>query len=246
MALLRAHVDLAKAEADQIKGEVARAALFAGIAFACLFLLGFLLPIGLILFTGEWVFGSIGWGLLHGTEMLIAIAVLAVLLALRTRGLLMDLLIATVIGLVASVILGPNLPNELWRRLGDALNLGDAAWRPLASGTLAMAVVGGLVGVLLGARAGGGGPAVGGLVAGAVLGALIGAFSAITFGWRVGVALGITIGLAAWPILMGVTAARAGIDTDALKARFWPQTTIDTTKETIEWAKARSPLGPTS
>jgi hypothetical protein len=45
---------------------------------------------------------------------------------------------------------------------------------------------------------------------------------------------------------MGVTVAREGIDTDALKARFWPQTTIDTTKETIEWAKARSPLGPTS
>ena len=246
MALVRAHIDLAKAEAEQIKGEVGRAAALGGVAFGCLVLLAFLLPIGGLLFLGEWIFGSIGWGLLHGTELLIAVAVLAMMVALRVRGLVADLVIAIVIGLVVALLLGPNLPNELWRRIGDAMALGDTSWRPLATGILVMAAVGAIVGLLLGARSGGGAAAIGGLVGGAILGAIVGAFSAITFGWRVGAALGVAAALAGWPILMGLTVARAGIDSEALKARFWPQTTIDTTKETIEWAKARSPLGPTS
>ncbi len=246
LALLRAHIDLAKAEADAIKGEVARAAVFTGVAFACAVLLAFLLPIGLLLFLGEWAFGSIGWGLIHGTELLVAVVILSAMLALRIRGLPATLLIAAVIGLVIAVLLGPNLSNELWRRIGDAANLGDASWRPLATGALVMAGIGGVAGLVVGARAGGGGPAVGGLVGGLLVGALVGALSAITFGWRVGTAVGVALGLAAWPILMGLTIAREGLDTDALKARFWPQATIDTTKETIEWAKARSPLGPKS
>jgi hypothetical protein len=40
--------------------------------------------------------------------------------------------------------------------------------------------------------------------------------------------------------------AREGIDGDALKARFWPDETITTTKETIEWVRERTPLGPRS
>ena len=88
MGLLRAHVDLAKAEAEEIKDEVARAAaLGAGGDRVCVILLAFLVPIGTILFYGDWIFGSIGWGLLHGTELLIALAVTAVLVALRVPGL---------------------------------------------------------------------------------------------------------------------------------------------------------------
>ena len=34
--------------------------------------------------------------------------------------------------------------------------------------------------------------------------------------------------------------------TDELKKRFVPQASIDTVKETIEWAKARNPLAPKS
>ena len=39
----------------------------------------------------------------------------------------------------------------------------------------------------------------------------------------------------------GAFAASGGIDLEALKARYIPQATIDTTKETIEWAQARIP-----
>ena len=45
---------------------------------------------------------------------------------------------------------------------------------------------------------------------------------------------------------MGLRVRRQGIDVEALKARFIPQTTIDTTKESIEWAKARVQREPKS
>jgi hypothetical protein len=243
---IRAHIALARAEADEIKGEVARAAALGGLAVALLILLAFLLPIGLILFTGEWIFGSIGWGVLHGAEFLVALALLLVLVALRVPGLAVDLVLAIVIGIIVGAVLGANLPNELWRRIGESVNLGDPAWRPLAVGTLVMAGLGAIVGLFAGAGAGGLGAAIGGLVAGALAGALLGAFSAITFGWRVGAAVGVAVALLAWIALMGARVARQGIDTEALKARFWPQTTIETTRETLEWARERMPVGPKS
>jgi len=244
--MAQAHVDLARAEADEIKGEVGRAAGLGGAAIALLILLAFLLPIGLILFMGEWIFGSIGWGVLLGSELLVAIAVMLVLLAVRVPRLGIDLLVAFVIGLIVAVVLGLSLPNELWRRIGDAINLGDPAWRPLATGALVMGIIGAVLGLVLGARSRDAGSIVAGLVSGFILGALLGAFLAITFGWRVGSALGVAVGLAAWIALMAARVARDGIDAEALKARFMPQATIDTTKETIEWAKSKAPFGPKS
>ncbi len=242
MGLLRAHVELGKAEGEGIKDEVARAGALGAGAIACLILLAFLVPIGGLLFYGEWVFGSIGWGLLQGTELLIAIAATAVLVALRVPGLARDPALALIPGVIVSVVLGLSLFNQLFRAIGDATNLGvDPAVRPLVVGVLLLGVIGGAVGVASGAAAGGGARAVfGGLVAGVVTGALLGAFLSITFGWRVGIALGVVAYLAAWPVFMGLRVQRQGIDLEALKARFWPQVTIDTTKETIEWAKARA------
>ena len=62
-------------------------------------------------------------------------------------------------------------------------------------------------------------------------------------GGRVSVGLGFLVLFAAWPILAGLDVARSGIDVEALKARFYPTHTIDTTKETIEWVRERTPLG---
>ena len=248
VGLLRAHVDLAKVEGERIKGEATRAGALAGVAIACLILLAFLIPIGGLLFYGDWVFGSIGWGLLHGTELLIGVAAAAVLVALRVPGLGRDLLIALIPGVIVAVVLGLSLPNQLFRAIGDALNLGvDPAVRPLVVGVLLVGLVGAVVGLVVGARAGGGASAtIGGLVMGALGGALLGAFLSITFGWRVGIALGVAAFLATWPALMGLRVKRQGIDLEELKARFWPQTTIDTTKESIEWAKARATRAPRS
>jgi hypothetical protein len=248
LALVRAHVDLAKAEADDIKGEVTRASALGGLAIAAGLLLAIFLPIGGFLFLGEWIFGSIGWGLLLGSELLIALAVTAVLVALRVPGLGGDALVALLIAIVVGIVFGLSLPHWLFTQIGDSLNLAiDPAYRPLAVGVVVGAIVVGVLGLLLGVRLGrSAGSAIGGLLGGAVVGLLVGAFLATDFGPRVGAALGVATFFAAWVALELLTLRRQGIDADELKRRFWPQNTIDTTKESIEWAKARLPLGPKS
>ena len=83
-----------------------------------------------------------------------------------------------------------------------------------------------------------------GLSIGAVVGVILGLFTAIAFGWRVSFAVGLAAGLATWIGTMGAQASQffGNFDMEALKARFVPQRTIDITKETIEWARARMPL----
>ena len=247
ITFVRAHIDLAKAEFDAIKGEVARAAALGGVAIASVILLSLLLSVGGMLFAGEWIFGSIGWGLLLGSELLIAVAVMAVLVALRIPKLGMDIVAALAIGVLVGLVLGFDLPNALFRSVGDSAGLNvDAAVRPLVLGVIIVGILGAVVGLLAGARAGGGSGAIGGLIGGLIAGVLAGAFLSITFGLRVGAALGVAAFLLAWPILQGLRTRRQGIDTEALKNRFYPSTTIDTTKESIEWAKARVPRTPRS
>ena len=115
--VVRAHIDLAKAEANEIKGEILRALALGGLAAACLILVAFLVPIGLFLFFGEWLFGSLGWGVLHGTELLVAVAVFAVLAALRASGLPRAIAIAFAVGLIVSIVFGTNILNTAYRQI---------------------------------------------------------------------------------------------------------------------------------
>ena len=302
--VIRAHIELAKAEANEIKGEILRAIALGSLAAACLVLIAFLLPIGLFLFFGEWLFGSLGWGVLHGTEFLVTVAVFAVLAALRSSGLPKAIAIAFAVGLVVSIVFGTNILNTAYRQIATAFppqaDPGDIA---LGAGAAIGAVVFGVVGLVLGARGGSMGNAFAGLFAGALIGAVIGAFggglvrlalnpdsrpmmvglliwaiaaavigtiigsrygsrgalsgfgvgliaggalgafTAITFTWHVAIAIGIALFFGLATALAGAFAANGGIDVEALKARFIPQATIDTTKETIEWAQARMPGG---
>jgi len=243
--LVTAHVELGKAELGQIMGEVGRAAALGGLAFAMAFLVALLLPIGLLLFLGEWFFGSIGWGVLLGSLLLIDIAVVAGLLAVGMIGsrLGVAFLIALAIGVVTGIVLGLDLTNRGWTAVGDSLMPGvDAGFRPLAIAVLSLAVIGGVVGLIGGLRAPAG-SAVGGLFVGAFTGIVLGVLTAVALGPRVGAAFGVLTTLIAWPALMGLDVSRTGIDGDALKARFYPETTIETTKETIEWVRQRTPLG---
>ena len=257
LRLVGAHVDLARAEFGDILGEVGRLAAAAGIALALLLFTLLLVPVGATLFIGEWLFGSIGWGVLLGAELSIAAAVAVVLgaLGLPRPTILRWLLIAIVTGAVLGVLLGTNATNEAWRRLGDAVAPGLAPEsRPLLTGALALAIVGAVVGLVRGLTRGagaapsegarGGGAAAGGFVGGALLGLLIGAFSALTFRPGAGAALGVAVALVTWPVGLGLAVGRDGIDIDALKARLWPSETIRTTRETIEWVREQTPLGP--
>jgi hypothetical protein len=313
--LFDAHLELARAEFEEIGDAIKRAAILGGVAIAALLVAGLLATVGTPLFLGEWIFGSIGWGLLHGLLLLVAIAAAAALAALgtETSRIGRSFLIAAVIGLIVGVVLGLDLSNRAWSAAGDALvpavTLGT---RPLVAALVILPAVGGLIiGLLsllrsLGLEAAGSDrPSVGarvsvglptaayvawlvafayayttgvlmpdwrifaaagagfvvtevvlvivgrwrpgfdllsGLTTGVVIGLVLAFLTAIAFGRRVGAAMGVTVGLIAWPTLMAADFAARGIDTNALKERFIPRQTIDMTKETMEWARARMPL----
>lgn len=240
--LVDAHVALARLEIGAIVADVQGVAARAGAALAFVLFIALLVPIGLILFLGEWLFGSMGWGILHGTEFCLAVAVVLVLDALQVpRGRLgRDFAIGVIVGALVAVLFGWALANAFWAWVGDATLTGvDPSVRPLVAAVLGGAVVGGVLGLILAARAAGPGDrlyqAIFGLIGGLFVGALVGALTAISFSVHVGVAIGVAVGLALWPIL-GALALRT-YDWDALRLRFYPTTTIETTQETMEWLK---------
>lgn len=243
--LAMAHVDLAKAEAAAIGGRIARVAALAGVAVALILAIGMLLIVGLPLFTAEWLLGSMGWGILHAVLVFAGVATAAVLAAvgMSASRIARALLGALVIGVVASVVLGLELLNRAWAEIGTAVLPGiDPGPRPLVVGIVIGALIGLVAGVVIGRRVepGSRGAAVFGPV---VAGILVGAFSAITFGLQPGVGVGAAIGWTAWIAIMAADIAATGVDMEALKARFLPTTTIETSKETFEWLKSKMPPG---
>jgi MFS family permease len=243
--LVGAHVELAKAEFEDISDAIKRAILFGAIAIGAALVAALLLIVGMPLYLGDWLFGSMGWGILLGILLCAAIAVALVLLALRpgvSASIGGPFVLAVVLAVVVGVALGANLTNRGWTALGDSVAPGvDPSYRPLLVAVVALGAIGALLGLIAGLR-GGGMLAGGGLVGGLVAGVLLGFLTAFAPGWRVGAAIGVTAGLIAWMAFMGDGVRRSGFDTDALKKRYMPQRTIDVTKETIEWARERMPL----
>ena len=256
--LIGAHVRLAKAELSEIAGELKRAAMLGGIALALLFVAGMLSSIGTILWLGEWVFGSLGWGALHGTEFLIAVAVTLVLLVIpaSSRRIGLAIFVGLVAGVVAGAFFGLNLTNHFWGWVGDSF-FSNLTWpldghvmavvdRPLATAVLvgsllfgvfafvfALFLVRGFLGRISRAIVAG--------IACAFLGALLGAVTGVPMSWNIAIAVGLAIFLAVWPAVAAVLVL-THIDTKLLKARFVPEQTIETTKETIEWVREQLPL----
>jgi hypothetical protein len=246
--LVTAHVDLAKAEASEIVNEVKRTVALAAVALGLLFVTGLLLTIGLVLFLGEWLFGSIGWGVLLGTFLFLDLAAVALLVAIGIRGsrLGSSFGIAALIGVLVGVVLGFDLAHRGWVTVADSIAPTlDPSTRPLVVAVAALAIIGAVVGLVGGLR-GGTGASIGGLVGGAIVGALLGLLSSTTIPGTVGAALGVWVALIVWPILAGREVLRTGIDGEALRQRFMPDQTIELTKETIEWVRARTPLAPKS
>ena len=244
--LIDAHVELAKSEFADIADAAKRAAMLVGIALAAGLIAGLIVTVGLPLFLGEAIFGSIGWGILLGVLLLASLALAAAITALQPgvqASIGRPFLLGVVVGVLVGVVLGLNLTNRGWTALADTLVPAmDSAYRPLVVGVAAMAFIGALVGLIGGAMAGGGTGAMGGLIAGILAGVFLGFLTAFAPGRRVGAAIGVTAGLITWTAAMGVEIARGGFDTDALKDRFYPSRTIEITKETIEWARERIPL----
>ena len=240
--LATAHVDLAKAELAVILADVKQIAALAGMALALLLYVLVLVPVGMALFLGEWIFGSMGWGILHGTLFSIATAVILVLIALRvSRAYLAGtLILAALAGLAVAVVLGLALPNAAYAAIAESVAPGlDAGVAALFVGVAIWGAIVGLVGLVAGARSSGVGGALGGFFVGAIVGALFGAFTAITFDPEVGAALGVAVTLVAWPAL--ATLRLRDYDWEALKQRFTPQASIDAAMETKAYVEARMP-----
>lgn len=246
--LFRAHVDLAKAELSEIVDEVKRMVALIGAAIGILVLAGLLFGIGLFLFLGEWLFGSIGWGALLGTILLVDAAVVAVLLALDVSGgrLGSSFIIAAIAGVIVGVVLGLDLTYRGWTTLGDAVASDyDPSTRTVLLAIGATAAVGAILG-LLNRMGGGVGDAVSGIIVGAVIGAVLGGLTVISLPPTVGAAIGVLVVLIVWPILAARDLMRTGVDGEAIMKKFTPDETIGLTKETIEWVRARMPLVPRS
>ncbi|HEU4673075.1 MAG TPA: phage holin family protein [Candidatus Limnocylindrales bacterium] len=244
LGLARAHVDLARAELGDIVDNAKRLAAFAGLALGLVLFAGMLVSIGSILWLGEWWFGSMGWGVLLGTELLLALAVSLAMIGIGTgvAGQGRAFVIGAIVGVVLAVLLGLNLPNRAWTALADALQPAvRPEWRILVLAVPIPAIVLGVLGLVAGLLTRAGAGAVGLLVLGAILGTILGALSAITFSPEVAAAIGVAVGLGVW-LALGAAEARR-ISASELKDRFVPNETIDTTKETIEWVRERTPLG---
>lgn len=246
--LLQAHIDLGKAELADIVDEVKRMVALIGAAVGVLVIAGFLLLIGGVLFLGEWLFGSIGWGVLLGFLLLADLALVLVLMALDVKGSRIGsaFAIAAVLGIVVGVVLGLNLTHRGWTALGDQV---AAQYNPdTRTVLLALGVSAAVLGVLgfLARIRNGIGAGIGGLLVGAVLGVVIGGVTVIDIPVQVGAAIGVLVTLVAWPILAGRDVMRTGVDGDAIAEKFKPTATMELTKETIEWVRARMPLVPKS
>jgi hypothetical protein len=242
LRLAMAHVDLAKAEASAIGDEIKKVAALVGIAFAVVVFAVTLAVIGTAMFLGEWLLGSLGWGVLHGFLLFTAIAVACGLAAVGVSGgrigraFVLGLIVAVVVG----VALALALPNRAYASLGESTLPGiEPGVRPLVVGLIVVGAIGLLIGVIGAARGGG----VGAVVGGVVVGLLLGALSAIDVGPQVGAGIGIALGYIVWIAVMAMDVAQSGIDTEGLKARFYPKQTIETSKETLEWLQSKMPPG---
>jgi hypothetical protein len=202
--------------------------------------------IGTSLFIGEWVLGSLGWGVLHGVELFVAIAIAFGLAAVGVSGrrLAGAFAVALVVGILVAIVFALSLPNQAYTTIGDnvATNV-EAGVRPLVVGAAIWAGVGLLLGIALALRAKTAGSRFWSIIGGILLGALFGAFTAIEFDPRAGVGVGIAVGYLTWIGLMVLDVSRTGIDTEALQAKFTPTQTIETSKETLEWLQKRMPPG---
>ncbi len=150
MALVVAHVDLAKAEASAIGRQVGLLAALGAFAFVLVVFAVFLLVIGAALWLGEWIFGSMGWGVVHGVEAFLSIGMAALLVAVGISGvrIVRSLVFAIIVGIVVGLIFGLDLPNRLYAAIGETTALPvEPGVRPLAVAV----VIWGLIGALSGA-----------------------------------------------------------------------------------------------
>ncbi len=215
MRLLTAHRDLLRAELAVTGREIGIVIGLAVAALALSLLAVALLYVGTWLFLGEWLFGSIGWGVLHGTLFTAGmVAPIGLNLAGGWTGAVVRGAAAGVIVTVGlSLLFGINLARNAAVAAGEQLEAGlvlEPAVLPTLAGLVAGGLTVGLVLFLRGLRAGG---AIGWLIGGVLLGGLVGlVLGSITFDWKGAVAVALTFGLLTWIGVPVYLAVKRGFD----------------------------------
>ena len=158
-----------------------------------------MLYVGGLLFLGEWLFGSIGWGFAHGVLFGVAIIVNLAFAILGARGSRLAVAFVLAAGLTVAIALlcGSNVAYNT--AAGAASGLAQPLGTPGVVALLGGVVIGVVLFTLLFARAGGRNGAIGGFFLGAILGALVGwLIAGAPWTWPPAVGFAITIGLVAW------------------------------------------------
>jgi hypothetical protein len=227
--LAQAHIDLLKAELAVTAQELGLILGLALVALLLAFLLLCLLYVGTFLFLGEWLFGSIAWGIVHGSLLTVLFVVPIALnlgggwMGAYPRGFLAGLGVTVLLSLVFGSNLLRNAAVAAGEWAAPSLAL-DPASLPTLIGLLAGAVVGGVILWLIGLRVGGAiRLALVGLAVGAVLGAILGS---VTFDWKGAIAVALTIGLVTWLAVTALLAVRRGFDPERRYARLVPRESI--------------------
>jgi uncharacterized membrane protein YqjE len=226
--LVSAHIDLLKAEFEQAAREVAVIAGLAALTLVLALLMLILIWVGTWLFLGEWLFGSMGWGILHGTLFTIALIVpIGLNLAGASVGAWVRAFVTSlVVAIALSVLFASNVMRTSAVWLGEQLQP-SLSFMPSALATLGAGVVGALILAILLVvllRAGNVlARVVGGLVLGFILGAI---FGSVTFDTKGAIAVALSVALISWIALSALLAVRRGIDPGARYEKLIPRATM--------------------
>ena len=253
--MLDAHVTLLRAELEIAGKELGIIAGLAVGALVILLLVLGLLYVGGFLFFGEWLFGSMGWGIIHGTLLGAAfIGFVGINLAggdVRAYG------AGAVIGLAVTIILAALLISNVGNEGGEAvrdwidsefqteqLPFGDE-WLVLFIGFVIVGIIGAIVALIASWQTQAGHPFAM-LVTGFIVGGFVGA---IWFPTRYQAAdgvmgLAIMVGLITWIVAGAILAARRGFDPEARYADLIPRESIaafERTKDflTEQWERQK-------
>lgn len=233
--LLDAHIELLKAELAVVGRELGIVIGMAVGILALAVVAGLLLVIGGCLFLGEWLFGSMAWGILHGVLFFVA---LIVPLALDLAGGRRDafargLVTAILTTLLLWALFASNVLRETAVSVGRSLESPIAvepAFLPTLVGLVAGAVVLGVACLVIGLRRG---DAVRLLVVGTLVGGCVGAIlGSVTFDTKGALAVSLTIGLVVWVGVTVLVAVRSGFDTEGRYEAMMPRESIAMAQDT--------------
>ncbi len=227
MDLLKAELAVTGHDLAVILGMVLAALCFVVVALL-------LIAIGTFLFLGEWLFGSMAWGILHGTLFLVLLCVpIGVNLAGGSASATMrGVATGVAVTLLLWIVFASNVLRDAAVRAGGSLEASiglEPALLPTLVGLVAGAVVLGVMLALVGSRrAMGVGLGISGLALGAVVGALLGS---VTFDTKGALAVSLTIGLLTSIVVILLVAVRQGFDPERRYERLVPRESIAMAEE---------------